>query len=86
MNSTASPRFIASSEATGESMPPDSSVTARPLVPTGRPPAPSSSRTCTYAARIDLDPQLERGRRRSTGSAVTRLQRGADLALELAAR
>ena len=35
-----SPRFIIRYAATGESMPPDISATARPLIPTGSPPCP----------------------------------------------
>ena len=38
--SSATPRLAIIQEATGESIPPDSRDTARPLMPTGRPPAP----------------------------------------------
>ena len=39
------PRWTMRQAATGESMPPDMSVTVLPLAPTGSPPGPGSSRT-----------------------------------------
>ena len=45
--SRAMPRLAIIQEATGESMPPESRLTARPPTPTGRPPAPGSGSAWT---------------------------------------
>ena len=54
-----SPRFIIRYAATGESMPPDISATARPLIPTGSPPCPGCPPVKTNTSCcVDLDEDL----------------------------
>ncbi len=57
--SRATPRFAIIQLATGESMPPESRETARPLMPTGRPPAPGCVGVyeCTFP-HLDIDREI----------------------------
>ena len=87
MNSTSRPRFIASSDATGESMPPESNATARPLVPTGSPPAPCElAHVHVGAVRVELDAQLQVGPGEVDRERRALLDRGADQPLDLLRR
>ena len=65
-------------------MPPDSSATARPLVPTGSPPAPSQlAHVHVGAVGVELHAQLEVRPREVDGQRGALLDRGADLPLDL---
>ena len=78
------PRCIIRYEATGESMPPETSETSRPLAPTGRPPGPGSLCRLTKAldGRISTD-TVNSGRVRSTRAPSGPWTRAPQLAVDV---